>query len=255
MAENAVRKVISPYERRLKRARLLAERHPEAAELLAFYLDVAALQKHIFENLDSSDVAALLPRFPELLEIAARFAPALAAFARENLARPEPRLDLLTAHWEGHAAALDPRANFFAHALLEPFAMRLAARGAIDPQWIEPSCPFCGSPPAAAVLRGEGDGAKRSLLCSLCATEWNFRRILCPHCGEADKEKLPVYRAAAFEHVRIEACDTCKTYLKAIDLTKDGLADPVVDEIASLALNLWAEEHGYTKLAPNALGM
>ena len=30
---------------------------------------------------------------------------------------------------------------------------------------------------------------------------------------------------------------------------------PVVDEIATVALNIWAEEHGYSKLEPNLLGM
>jgi formate dehydrogenase maturation protein FdhE len=28
-----------------------------------------------------------------------------------------------------------------------------------------------------------------------------------------------------------------------------------VDEIATVALNIWAEEHGYSKLEPNLLGM
>jgi FdhE protein len=55
--------------------------------------------------------------------------------------------------------------------------------------------------------------------------------------------------------VRVEACDTCKTYIKAVDLTKYGLAEPVVDEIVTVPLNIWAEEHGYVKLAPNLLGM
>jgi formate dehydrogenase maturation protein FdhE len=30
---------------------------------------------------------------------------------------------------------------------------------------------------------------------------------------------------------------------------------PVVDEIATVALNIWAEEHGYAKLEANLLGM
>jgi len=34
--------------------------------------------------------------------------------------------------------------------------------------------------PVAAILRGEGDGAKRSLVCSLCAMEWDFRRLFVP---------------------------------------------------------------------------
>jgi len=40
-----------------------------------------------------------------------------------------------------------------------------------------------------------------------------------------------------------------------VDLTKNGHAVPVVDEIATVALNIWAEEHGYSKLEPNLLGM
>jgi hypothetical protein len=54
---------------------------------------------------------------------------------------------------------------------------------------------------------------------------------------------------------RAGACDTCKTYLKAIDLTKDGHAVPIVDEIATVALNIWAEERDYMKLETNLLGM
>jgi formate dehydrogenase maturation protein FdhE len=38
-------------------------------------------------------------------------------------------------------------------------------------------------------------------------------------------------------------------------LTRNGLAVPVVDELATVPLNIWAEEHGYAKLQPNLLGM
>jgi FdhE protein len=107
----------------------------------------------------------------------------------------------------------------------------------------------------AGVLRGEGNGAKRWLLCSLCSTEWPFRRVLCPNCGEENKDKLPIYTAQQIGSVRVDACDTCQTYLKSIDLTTDGHAVPVVDEIATVALNIWAEEHGYSKLEANLLGM
>ena len=106
-----------------------------------------------------------------------------------------------------------------------------------------------------AVLRGEGDGGKRSLLCSLCSVEWNFRRVLCPHCGEEDREKLPIFSAEGFDYMRIEACDSCHNYIKAVDLSRNGLAVPVVDELATVSLNLWAEEHGYTKVQLNLLGM
>jgi Protein involved in formate dehydrogenase formation len=118
-----------------------------------------------------------------------------------------------------------------------------------------PICPSCGSKPVVGVLRGEGEGAKRSLICSLCALEWPYRRVICVNCGEEDKEKLPVYLAAQIEHVRVEACDSCRTYLKSVDLTKDGFAVPEVDEIATVTLNLWADEHDYAKVETNLLGM
>jgi formate dehydrogenase maturation protein FdhE len=38
-----------------------------------------------------------------------------------------------------------------------------------------------------------------------------------------------------------------------VDLTRNGLADPVVDEIASIPLDLWAQEHGYAKLQVNLM--
>ena len=103
-------------------------------------------------------------------------------------------------------------------------------------------------------MRPQGDGAKRSLLCSFCLLEWNFRRIVCPACGEEDPYTLPRYSAAEFPHVRVEACDSCKTYLKSVDLTVNGLAVPIVDEIAAAPLDLWAGEHGYSKIELNLVG-
>jgi FdhE protein len=100
----------------------------------------------------------------------------------------------------------------------------------------------------------EGDGGKRFLLCSFCSQEWEFRRILCPTCGEESETKLPVYIAEQLPHIRVEACDTCKFYLPTVDLTKDGHAIPLVDDLAAIPLTLWAHENGYSRLQPNLLG-
>jgi len=116
-------------------------------------------------------------------------------------------------------------------------------------------CLFCRRKPSVGVLRQMGEGASRSLICSFCAAEWNFRRLVCPGCGEEDDKKLPVFTASDFDYIRVECCESCKTYLKTIDLTKNGRAEPLVDELASVPLDLWAREHGYAKLQPNLLGM
>jgi FdhE protein len=76
-------------------------------------------------------------------------------------------------------------------------------------------------------------------------------RVLCPNCGEEDRDKLPVYTVPEFPHIRVEACDTCRHYVKAVDMTRDGNAVPEVDEIAALPLDLWAMQQGYQKLALN----
>jgi len=116
-------------------------------------------------------------------------------------------------------------------------------------------CPRCAALPVAAVLREEGHGAKRSLLCAICLHEWECLRIVCPACGEQEFDRLPVYSAEQFAHVRIDACDRCHHYIKTIDLTKDGLAVPCVDDIASVSLDLWARERGYVRIKHNLLGI
>ena len=39
------------------------------------------------------------------------------------------------------------------------------------------------------------------------------------------------------------------------DLTKSGIAVPLVDEVATAALDLWARDHGYTKVELNLVGL
>jgi FdhE protein len=55
--------------------------------------------------------------------------------------------------------------------------------------------------------------------------------------------------------MRVECCDTCRRYLKSIDLTKDARLVPLVDELAAIPLDLWALEQGYRKIQPNLAGM
>jgi FdhE protein len=244
------------FDARIARAGELTKAHPPAAAILDFYRHLVLLQKTIDAELRSqvdSDLQKLVRHFPALLELVRRYGPLpLADFGERHLRTPEAQLTLLTATGD---LANDEAGKVFARVLIQPYAEFLASRGSIDLQGSEAVCPFCGAPPVAGVLRDEGDGAGRWLLCSVCSTEWPFRRVVCPSCGEQEKGNLPVYTAAAFAHVRVEACERCKTYLKCIDLTVDGHAVPVVDELATVALNIWAGNHGYMKIEANLLGM
>jgi FdhE protein len=245
----------SRWDRRIRRAEELADVCPPAAEILRFYAGIARFQKTLDDELRAPppipDVFILQPRVSPLLSLVKRIGPAYLARRAEELAQdPTPWETLLAGL--GHA---EVEKDFFARCLLQPYYEYLAGRSVIAAHAVGPDCPACGHKPVAAVLRGEGDGAKRSLACSLCSTEWEFRRLLCPNCAEENERKLPVYTAEEFPHVRIEACDTCRTYIKSVDLTRNGLAVPEVDELATVSLSLWAEEHGYAKLQLNLLGM
>jgi formate dehydrogenase accessory protein FdhE len=207
---------MTQWQRRIARAEELARESQVYPELLNFYIEIARFQS--------------------------------------NPARSEAKLRDLVRRSAPNPADGDPMHAFYARVMAQADAEARAHAAKIEPG-VQPVCPFCGEKPVAAVLRPEGDGGKRFLLCSLCFTEWEFRRLLCPNCGEEDKDKLPVYTADEFPHIRVEACDTCRVYLKSIDLTKNGLAVPEVDEIASVVLDIWAAEHAYTKLQTNLFGM
>jgi formate dehydrogenase maturation protein FdhE len=228
------------------------------------------------------DLAQLLQYFPELLSLLQNVGPAPVAEAARQLSLQGPAawITFLNEYWTvagtsdhlrsqaqhsqddtHHAtqddtqhAASETLTEFILQVFLQPYAEFLAANRAAPPQITTLSvCPLCHSAPLIGVLRIEGDGGKRHLLCSFCLHEWEFRRILCPTCGEEAENKLPIYVAEQFRHIRVEACETCRYYLRTVDLTKDGHAVPIVDDLAALPLTLWATEHNYTRLHRNLL--
>lgn len=245
------------FDQRIQRATELPAKNPASADLLGFYRELAIFQKPIFEALQfagATGVDAVEPYCAPLVELVARRGPpGLADSGKDRI-----NIELLRIAWEdgvAHTLAGDPVGRFFSRILLQPYAEYLASRADAQSKPDSQACSFCSSWPVGIVLRGEGDGAKRSLLCAVCSSEWPLRRILCWNCGEEDKEKLPIYKAAQFDAVRVDACDTCHVYLKSVDLTRDGRAVPMVDEIATVALDIWAEENGYAKMEVNLLGM
>ena len=266
------------WEWRVRRADELAAQYSFATEVLDFYKHIVDFQRRLYayfqrgcgdgsepKNLASLlpelDLALVLKEFPSFLTHVRKAAPApITQSAGDLTQQGEGRWrELLTSYWKG-APDFRPTPgeteNLLAWIFLQSYAEYLADHGAPTPNNERTAaCPFCGGRPLAGVLRPEGDGAKRSLICSLCATEWPYRRIVCPACGEETVEKLAIYTTSQFPEVRVEACDTCRYYIKTIDLTKNGRAVPVVDELATIPLNLWAQEHQYVKLQPNLLGI
>jgi formate dehydrogenase accessory protein FdhE len=262
------------WDQRIARAEELAEIFPFASEVLGFYASVARFQKAFYGYVQQArgkmslpgpgfrealDIVLLLPRFPGFLKIVKENAPpALASLAEQMAGEAEPRWEkLLRDFWlRSEPGELPYTESFFARAFLQPYAEFVSDRLTVAQRHTNSAtCPVCDSEPVVGVLREEQLGAKRTFICSLCAREWDFPRLICPGCGEDRNDALAVFTSEYFEHVRVEACDTCKTYVKSVDLTKNGLAIPVVDELASLPLTLWAQEHGYTKLQPNLMAV
>jgi len=121
---------------------------------------------------------------------------------------------------------------------------------------LQMKCPVCSSPPQVGVLRDDpGALGRRLLVCSLCATDWAFPRLTCAHCGSVDADLLQVHEVESVPHVRVEECAACARYIKAIDLRKLGNAEPIVDDLATPELDLWADDRGLVKIHPNLLGL
>jgi formate dehydrogenase accessory protein FdhE len=279
------------WDRRIRRATELATTYPFAAEGLRYYARVATFQKSLYADVQKAlavspkisadrplrselDLFILLPRFAGFLSLIQEIAPAPLAQAAADLAEKgtagwqrsiegfwhaDPELTESADDTKGvragdsHAASSSD--ELLAWIILQPYAEYLADHREIAAVDGTPStCPLCGGKPIVAVLRSQGDGSKKSLICMLCAHEWDFRRIYCPACGEEREPQMAYYSAPEIAHVRVDVCDTCHTYLKTIDLTKTGLAVPIVDELATIPLDVWAREHGYKKLQINLVG-
>lgn len=117
-------------------------------------------------------------------------------------------------------------------------------------------CPCCGSLPVASVIQAGTHTGTRYLHCSLCNTEWNLVRANCTSCGETDKVSYRVLEkgdGATHDVVRAEVCDDCHSYLKQVLRDKDASADPVADDLATLALDILVDEAGYLRSGPNPL--
>lgn len=266
------------YVARIERAKYLASKHPFAAQILQFFQYVASFQQELCERIPDAwggqpvvlpgkevrselNLVLLLPQFPAFLALVKQRAPKPLSEAAEALETKGSSawIALLADYWAlgGRTGerSEDVHENFLCRGFLQPFAELVAARKQPPPQVAVGSvCPLCEARPVVGLLRPEGDGGKRFLVCSFCGHEWEFRRILCAACGETREEQLPVFVAEQFPHIRVEACDSCRHFLRTVDLTKDGNAVPIVDDLAAIPLTLWASEHGYERIEPNLLG-
>ena len=254
----------------IRRAGQLATKNGATKELLTFYTELLHAQKKIYEFLRGrkgwlpsgvleEDLTVARLMLPELLRTVEASGPAaLVEEARALLRAGDEEVDrLLLGQWRAPSDV-----QFFAKAFLQPYARWLADSGGRprdrDFERLENRCPFCGGRPQVSLLQVKepsSESGGRDLVCATCLTAWPFRRVVCAQCGEERPARLGYFQTPEYGHVRIDACDTCKHYVKSIDLTRLGLAVPLVDEVASAPLDVWAHEHGYTKIELNLVGL
>ena len=254
----------------INRAKELASERTESAELLKFYAKLLGAQKEIYDQLRSredwlpsgdlaEDLSVIQSTLPTLLEAVQTSGPALLAEEAQRLG-PASETEIAQMLLEYWRAPTD--LHFFAKALLQPYALWLA-QSRVKPidralERREDRCPFCAGKPQLALLYAEepsSEAGTRHLLCSTCFTVWPFKRVLCANCGEERPAKLAYFHTPEYDHARIEACDSCLHYIKAIDLTKFGFAAPLVDEVAAAPLDLWARARGWKKIELNLVGL
>jgi formate dehydrogenase maturation protein FdhE len=192
------------------------------------------------------DAADLLKRF-ELVEDAE--AVAMTALVRDAAALPAflrtwydlPLVDAATPR-DGLAAS--PGAGQVCLVAMRPYLARCAAavQSSLE-QLSQPTatCPVCAGEPDFTVwsLRG------RQLVCSRCTARWLYPDDKCALCGE---ERAAARRSFASQSrtYRVEACNTCRRYLKGFDerrATRPLILS--VDTIATLPLDAAAIQMGF----------
>jgi len=264
------------YDARIERAQYLKTIYPFAEQILTFYQGICAAQARIHARVMKAvrmsrppadtklrkrlNIDLVIPYAGEaLLEIVPVSPEPLKTFIAEYLRGSKERLAVSLQTYVEHGGTDEPpadsREELLTRILIEPYAELHARQITVVSAGVsENLCPRCSGRPVVGVLRMEGNGGKRFLMCAFCSSEWEFRRIYCAYCGEAREQSLPVFAAEKFPHIRVEACDTCRRYLRTIDLTKDGNAFPALDDLVSIPLGLWTEEHGYQRIYGNLLG-
>lgn len=254
------------WNKQIERADELAAESSGSSELLSFYSQLLRAQREIYVSLRSLPTGDLHTDLPKILEtmpilliaVEANGPEVLAAEAGEYLKSSDEVLSkMLIDHWQAPS-----HLDFFSKAFLQPYLRLMADSGVTPTGRMTPKgerwCPFCGGNAQVSFLQSKeanGESGNRDLVCAGCLSSWETRRVVCVHCGEERPTQLGYFHTPEFDHVRIEACETCKHYIKGVDLTRLGFAAPLVDEVAAAPLDLWAQAHGYQKIELNLVGL
>ncbi|HSH76544.1 MAG TPA: formate dehydrogenase accessory protein FdhE [Longimicrobiales bacterium] len=273
MSTSAPESPRSPWATRRARALRLAPEAPHAAEILSVYAELTVLQEDVasrvpigrwIDPVRSEEVGApqlrlhrlpageLIPLFGDFIAEAVQVGPdPMRASAREW--RDSPVAELVATLESALGKSPDTSGPFHVRAFVQAIATVLA--GTVD-RPLEGTagrrCPICGGPPVVGVLQDLPDAqGSRALVCDICGSSWRVGRLVCAGCDRSDPDGLAVHTAETLPHVRLDACRSCRHYVKSVDLRRRGNAVPLVDDLATVELDLWAREQGMVRVGPN----
>jgi FdhE protein len=114
-------------------------------------------------------------------------------------------------------------------------------------RWRRGYCPVCGSAPSFSEIQ-EKEGARR-LRCGLCGAGWRYPHLKCAFCQNDDYKRLSNLSVEGEEEqYKVQACEACRGYIKIIKTYEPIPVDLlVVQDLATLHLDLIAAEHGYLR--------
>lgn len=139
--------------------------------------------------------------------------------------------------------------------LSRPYFLALRKASQLEsPYWDNGICPLCSAHPAIATI---AEGPARLLHCSWCGTTGSYKFTGCPHCGGGKASQLSTLIPEEDPGFRISACNTCQGYVKIIEhsVLKEMAMDLDLADMASLPLDIVAQDNGYVRKAPNPIGL
>jgi FdhE protein len=166
---------------------------------------------------------------------------------------PADRRRLISAVLGDETIAQDVASQVLVTAALQVHFTRLAALlTAEDLQPVADSaCPVCCSAPMTCSIVGWPKAHNtRFCTCSLCATMWNVVRVKCLWCGSTDGLSYQMIEGKP-DTIKAETCEKCRSYVKVLYQVTDHALDPLVDDVATLGLDMLMAQGGWQRRGQN----
>lgn len=133
--------------------------------------------------------------------------------------------------------------------------------------WHQGYCPVCGTFPSIAWLDRpaldeknaylSGGGGKKHLHCSLCGTNWKFRRGACPSCGKEGAGTMEIlHESSGACGERLDWCTQCRSYCPTVDLReREGIPHMDAMSLGMMHLDMVASRRKLRPLKPSFWNM